>query len=103
MIEFTIEIFRYFRIANIEPDAETGEIGPNFNSKQFLGMIKRASQSSWQKRCKKISGDDNAYAKALASAEPFKTCLENWQGGEEIMKSYNHTKETGEYKSMFKA
>lgn len=102
-MEFIIEIFRYFCWQNIEPEAETGEIGPNFNSKQFFGMIKRVSKSSWQNRCKKISGDDTAFAKALTGKDEFETCFENWQGVDEIMKSVNHTKETGEYKSMFKA
>lgn len=93
----------HFPNRNVDEHDESAEIGPNFNSKQFLAMIKRVSQSSWQKRCKKISGDDNAYDKALAAGQPFKTCIENWNGAEEIKKSYIHTNETGDYKSMFRA
>jgi len=84
-------------------EAETGEIGPNFNSKQFLAMIKRVSKSSWQKRCKKISGDDNAYDKAIAAGETFVTCIENWGGVEEIKKSFNRSMEAQEYTPLYKA
>lgn len=102
-MEYAINVFHYFRNKNVESEEEIGEIGSNFSTKKFFAMIKRVSHASWQKRCKKVSGDDNAYSKAVEAKEEFETCFENWSGLGEIMTTGNHTAETGEYIPLLKA
>lgn len=66
-------------------------------------MVARVVDESWGKRCKKASGDDHAFEKSEKAEEEFDTCFENFHGGDEVMKSYNKSLETGDFKPMFKA
>lgn len=101
-MECIIKVF-HNEIVIAEVESETGEIGPNFNSKQFLNMIKRVSHASWEKRCKKVSGHDGEYAKVMEAKNQFETCFEAWPGTEDLMESYNKTAQTGDYKLMLKS
>lgn len=101
-MEYTIEMFRYSLNQNVGAEAETGVIGPDFNSKHFSGMIKRVMESSWQKRCKKISGDDDGFAKVEKAFEESEACFKSYTGYDEFETSYNQSQTTGDFKPMFK-
>lgn len=58
--------------------ALSDEIGPNFNQEQFYRLLNRDIQASYQRKCKKISGNDNAFAAAVEAKKQMKTCLTNW-------------------------
>lgn len=55
-------------------------------------MLKLDSQAAFRRRCKKITGDDNSYTKAMEAKDQAKTCIANWEESEEIMESYYHAK-----------
>lgn len=65
-------------------------------------MIKRAIRSSWEKRCKKISGDDNGFTKAMEAKDQANACIDNWAESEEIIVTYNHMLLTGDVKPIIK-
>lgn len=55
-----------------------------------------------EKRCKKISGDDNGYTKDMEAKEQANACIDNWAESEEIIINYNHLLLTGDLKPLIK-
>lgn len=69
---------------------------------QLLRMLKRDGQAAFQRKCKKITGDDNGYAKSMEAKDQAKACVTNWMESEKIMESYDTAKKTGDKKSFIK-
>lgn len=65
-------------------------------------MIRRVINSSWQKRCKKISRDDDGYTKATEAKEQANACIDNWAESEGIVASYERALLTGDNKPIIK-
>lgn len=57
-------------------------------------MVKRVSRKSWTKKCKKISGNDDEYAKALDMTRQTKTCFENWAATNNFEETKNDYKQS---------
>lgn len=50
-------------------------------------MLKLDIQASFQRKCEKITGDGNAYPKAMEAKDQAKTCISNWVESEKILLS----------------
>lgn len=83
-------------------EAQSDEIGPNFNEEQFKRMLKRDGEAALQKKCKKISGDDNAYAKSKRAEIQLQVCIANWMESNGIIESYRLAEITKNYKPIIK-
>lgn len=67
-----------------------------------MRMLKRVSLEAYQRKCKKITGDDNGYAKMMETQEQMQTCVTNWMESEKITESYKRADITKDYKPFFK-
>lgn len=65
-------------------------------------MLKRDSQTAFQRKCKKISGDDNGYSKSMEAKDQIKACIGNWTESEEITDTYYIAKTSQNYKPFIK-
>lgn len=83
-------------------EAQSEEIGPDFNEAQLLRMLKRDSQGAFRRKCKKLTGDDNAYAQAVEAQKQSKTCASNWVQNEGIHIDYQIAKRNGDYKTLMR-
>lgn len=83
-------------------DSQLDQIGPDFNGTQLALMIQRVVVASYQRKCKKISGDDNAYIKALEAAKPFETCVSSWAESEKFDEQYTLAQQSGDFKPALK-
>lgn len=63
-------------------------------------MLNRDGQAAVQRKCKKISGDDNAYIAAVESKKQLKTCVTNWMQTEGIYTNYQLAKLTHDIKPL---
>lgn len=67
-----------------------------------MRMLKRDSQAAFQRKCKKVTGDDNGYAKMMETQEQVKACVANWMESENIMESYNRMQTTRDSKPLLR-
>lgn len=67
-----------------------------------MKTLKRDSQKAFQRKCKKISGDDNAYAKSMEAKDQVKVCITKWTQSEDILESWHQADRTDNYKPFFK-
>lgn len=81
---------------------QSDEIGPNFSQAQFLRMLRRDSQAAYQRKCKKITGDDNAYMEAQIAKAHGRACIRNWFETEEMQAGVQQAKMTNNYKPIMK-
>lgn len=65
-------------------------------------MLKRDGLLALQRKCKKISGDDNEYAKSMEEREQVTVCIANWMEAEEVLDSFNSAKLTKDFKPFIK-
>lgn len=65
-------------------------------------MLKRDGLAAHQRKCKRITGDDNGYAKAMETEEQLHVCIENWIDSEEITAYHHHAKITQDYKPLIR-
>ncbi|KAG4079348.1 hypothetical protein HA402_008040 [Bradysia odoriphaga] len=54
------------------------EIGPKFRRHQLSGLLKRDFKNLYQRKCTKISGDENAFAKLITGNAELKNCFHMW-------------------------
>lgn len=81
---------------------ESKEIGPSLDPIHLMKTLKRDSQKAFQRKCKKISGDDNAYAKAMEAKDQVKVCIRKWTESEDILESLHNAERTQNYKPFIK-
>lgn len=97
-----IDVFLSFRNKNVITEAQNDEIGPNFSETQLIRMLNRDSKAAFQRKCKKISGNDNAYTEAVEANKQVKTCVTNWIQTEGIYINYQLAKLTHDVKPLIK-
>lgn len=90
-------LFFYFHKDLIAGGQTDDEIGPNFNTGHFFVRLNHVAITAWQRRCKKVSGHDYAYAIAMYSREEFVPCIENWEKSENFEGSQNFKSLINEY------
>lgn len=87
---------------NVTVETQKDDIGPNFNKERFLKMLQRDAQAAYQRKCKKISGNDNAYTEAEEAKAQAKACLKAWATSEGISTNYQYAKLTRDFKPLIK-
>lgn len=83
-----MRFFSFSNKGNLTVDSLIDGLGPDFNATQFAVMMKTVMVTSLVTRCEKISGDENAHMKALASENAFEVCTRNWIISAEIGEKY---------------
>ncbi|KAG4070398.1 hypothetical protein HA402_006540 [Bradysia odoriphaga] len=54
------------------------EIGPKLRGGQLCGLLKRDVKEAYQKKCTKISGDENAYAELSSGTDELTNSTQMW-------------------------
>lgn len=72
------------------------------NEEQFIKMLKQDVRAATQRKCKKISGDDNAYNGAHEAKRQAKRCINSWIQTEGIQTDYEVAKVTRNVKPLLK-
>lgn len=57
---------------------QNDQIGPNFSEEQFIRKLRQDSRAAMQRKCKKVSGDENAYNEAQDAKRQAKRCIRSW-------------------------
>ncbi|XP_037041650.1 uncharacterized protein LOC119078260 isoform X2 [Bradysia coprophila] len=66
---------QYFPNSN---DTVKEEIGPKLRVGQLCGLLKQDLKEAYQKKCTKLSGDENAYAELSSAKDELKNSLVMW-------------------------
>lgn len=83
-----MNIFCFFHNWTAITAAQNSEIDSNLTQEQFLGMLKSDIQAAIQRKCIKVSGNDNAYSEAVQAIKEAKNCINNWMKTDRIYANY---------------
>lgn len=72
------------------------------SSEQFLRMLRKDVRAAVQRKCKKITGDDNAYKEAHEAKGLGKRCINSWIQTEGLQTDYEVAKVTHNAKPLIK-
>lgn len=65
-------------------------------------MLHRDATAAYQKKCKKLSGDDHGYEKFLHAREEVGECMEKWIESEGFEAMFDEAEKTKEVKPLLK-
>lgn len=65
-------------------------------------MLKHATQTAFERKCKRVTGEDNGFAHTLETKKQIEVCIRNWVESEKISESYFHSEMTHNYTPFIK-
>ncbi len=67
-----------------DSEQNSTSFGPTFDPSKFAARLNADIEEAYQRRCKKISGMDDTYAKIKAAKKELGQCVKSFKNDEEI-------------------
>lgn len=76
--------------------------GPEFNPAQFMSRLNYDIEEAYQRKCKKISGNDDTYIKVKGATKELGLCLKAYLKSDEIRSAYSKLESMDDVESLIK-
>jgi len=87
---------------NVKKPKPDQEFGPDFNPIQFGDRLNDDIKKASQRKCRKISGNDETYAKVKTAVKELGSCLKNFTTEEEIQTASSKLETKDDLKALIK-